>query len=60
MRAYSFCVESKKGKWSKGSLLVGICINLHDVDGTSKVKCVRMWHADRVTQTLKGLDIHVL
>lgn len=62
MRAYSFCVESggKKGKWSKGSLPSGISINLHDVDVTSEVKCVKMWHVDRVTQNLKDLDVHVL
>ncbi len=62
MRAYSFCVENnkkKKGKRSKGSLPSGISINLHDVDVTSEVKCVKMWHVDRVTQNL-DLDIHVL
>lgn len=37
VRAYSFCVESKKGKWGKGSLLSGISVILHGTEGMTEL-----------------------
>lgn len=37
MRAYSFCVDSKEGKWGKGSLPSGISVILHGFEGMTEL-----------------------
>lgn len=37
MRAYSFCVDSKKGKWGKGSLPGGISVLLRGFEGMTEL-----------------------